>query len=190
MGKELVLAGIGSKCLSLFRVSTRNEELLSRIASPSGVQYNPFMNLGPMRSWRGFWTIAVGGLVLSGAAFTTPVAVPAPSNMEADEEITVKIHARRFEPSHVVLHAGQTTKLIFLNQDVELHAFVPVGLFTGVNLTIGGNGAPEFEEAGFKRVIIPSEGRVEIRFVPGRTGTFPFFCDMPGHEMRATIVVE
>jgi plastocyanin len=76
------------------------------------------------------------------------------------------------------------------NQDAELHAFVPVGLLAGVNFNVGGNGAPEFGPQGFKRVIIPSEGRAEFRFVPDRPGVFPFFCDMPGHEMKATIVVE
>lgn len=102
----------------------------------------------------------------------------------------MKIHARQFEPSTVILHVGQKTVLVFHNRDVELHAFVPVGLLTGVNLTIGGNGAPEFGEQGFKRVIIPSEGQAEIRFVPDRPGRYPYYCDMPGHEMRATIVVE
>ncbi|MES4786212.1 MAG: hypothetical protein C4294_10725, partial [Nitrospiraceae bacterium] len=109
----------------------------------------------------------------------------APSDTEPEEEVLVRIHARQFEPVPVVLHVGRKTKLIFHNQDVELHAFVPVGLFVGVSLNITGNGAPEFGEGGFKRVIIPSEGRAEIRFVPERTGVYPFFCDMPGHEMRA-----
>jgi plastocyanin len=39
-------------------------------------------------------------------------------------------------------------------------------------------------------VIIPSEGRAEFRFVPDRPGLYPYFCDMPGHEMKATIVVQ
>ncbi len=114
----------------------------------------------------------------------------APSNTDPEEAITVTIHSRTFEPDQVKLHAGQKTKLVFYNQDAELHAFVPVGLFTGVHLNVSGNGAPEFGADGFKRVIIPSEGRAEFRFVPEHPGTYPFFCDMPGHEMRATIVVE
>jgi hypothetical protein len=90
----------------------------------------------------------------------------------------------------VQLHAGRKTTLVLRNEDAELHAFVPGSLFAGVNLNISGNGAPEFGEQGFKRVIIPSEGWAEIRFVPDRVGTYPFVCDMPGHEMKATIVVE
>ena len=100
------------------------------------------------------------------------------------------MRARQFEPTMVTLHAGQKTRLVFQNYDAELHAFVPIGLFAGVSLNISGNGAPEFDHEGFKRVIIPSEGRAEILFVPERTGTYPFLCDMPGHEMRATIVVQ
>jgi hypothetical protein len=55
---------------------------------------------------------------------------------------------------------------------------------------VGGNGAPEFGPHGLNRVIIPPEGLVEIQFTPARTGTFSYLCDMPGHEMRAVIVVE
>jgi plastocyanin len=127
-----------------------------------------------------------GGITL---AFP-PVVAFAPAMAEPDEEIMVKIRARQFEPSQLTLHAGRNTKLVFVNLDVELHAFVPVGLFEGLNVSISGNGAPEFTDTGFKRVIIPSDGRAEIRFIPERTGIYPFFCDMPGHEMRATIVVE
>lgn len=112
------------------------------------------------------------------------------SNTDPEEVITVTIHSRTFEPDPVTLHVGQKTKLVFYNQDAELHTFVPVGLFVGVHLNVTGNGAPEFGADGFKRVIIPSEGRAEFRFVPERPGVYPFFCDMPGHEMKATIVVE
>ena len=119
-----------------------------------------------------------------------PVPTLAPSDAEPEQQVIVNIRARSFEPSTVTLRAGQKTKLVFQNHDVELHAFVPVGLFAGVNLNITGNGAPEFGPDGFKRVIIPSEGRAEIRFIPEQPGVFPFFCDMPGHDMKATIVVQ
>lgn len=142
-------------------------------------------------------SLLVGGLALAlllslqGSAEAAPT-VPSlsPSSTAPEEEVIVKIRARQFDPSSVTLHAGQKTKLVFHNQDAELHAFVPIGLFVGVNLNIAGNGAPEFGHDGFKRVIIPSEGRAEIRFVPERTGVYPFFCDMPGHDMKATIVVQ
>lgn len=114
----------------------------------------------------------------------------APSNTDPEERILVTIKARAFEPDRVTLRAGHKTKLVFHNQDAELHAFVPVGLFTGLSINVSGNGAPEFGPDGFKRVLIPSEGRAEFRFVPEKPGVYPFFCDMPGHEMRATIIVE
>lgn len=124
------------------------------------------------------------------ASATPPIPTLSPPDADQEEAVFVKIRARSFEPARVVLHAGRKTILTFHNLDAELHAFVPVGLFTGVNLNLSGNGAPEFGVDGFKRVIIPSDGRAEFRFVPERPGTFPFFCDMPGHEMRATIIVE
>ncbi|MEW6544662.1 MAG: cupredoxin domain-containing protein [Nitrospirota bacterium] len=134
-----------------------------------------------------FWLLTVF-LTPWGPAWAGPTL--APSDTMPEEEVLVKIRARSFEPNRVVLHAGRKTKLIFHNLDAELHAFVPVGLFTGLNLNVSGNGAPEFGPDGFKRVIIPSEGRAEFRFIPLQTGTFPFFCDMPGHDMKAKIVVE
>ena len=138
-----------------------------------------------------FQWVVLGGLLIglsTGMAAAAPTL--APGSPEPDEEIIVKIRARQFEPSTVVLHAGRKTRLVFHNQDVELHAFVPVGLFQGTHLNISGNGAPEFTEEGFKRVIIPSEGHAEFRFVPDRPGSYPFFCDMPGHDMKATIQVQ
>lgn len=120
------------------------------------------------------------------------LAVPtlAQSDHTPEEQVVVTIKARAFEPDKVTLHVGHKTKLVFHNQDAELHAFVPVGLFMGLSVNVSGNGAPEFGPDGFKRVIIPSGGRAEFRFVPEQPGVHPFFCDMPGHEMRATIVVE
>jgi plastocyanin domain-containing protein len=116
-------------------------------------------------------------------------AIVLPAEIEV-EPITVEIHGRAFIPNRVVLHAGQKTVLRFRNHDTELHAIVAKELFLDLNLNVGGNGAPEFGPNGLKRVIIPPEGLVEIRFTPIRTGTFSYLCDMPGHDMQAVIIVE
>ena len=121
-------------------------------------------------------------------AESQPSAVPT-ATAQPEQEILIKIRLRQFDPPTVTLQRGQKTKLVFHNLDSELHAFVPMNLFNGVNLNVSGNGAPEFTDQGFKRVIIPPEGQAEIRFVPDRLGTYPYLCDMPGHEMKASIVV-
>ncbi|MDQ6734318.1 MAG: cupredoxin domain-containing protein [Nitrospirota bacterium] len=108
----------------------------------------------------------------------------------SEDLVLVTMHARQFDPPVIILHTGRKTHLVLRNEDAELHAFVPNKLFLGVNLNVGGNGAPEFGESGFKKVIIPSGGRVDIRFVPEHAGEYQFLCDMPGHEMRGTIRVE
>ncbi|MEK6617571.1 MAG: cupredoxin domain-containing protein [Nitrospirota bacterium] len=137
------------------------------------------------------WLVTAFVLSMTGpVAADTHVSTLAPSDPDPEQQVIVKIRSRSFDPSTVTLRAGQKTKLVFQNYDVELHAFVPVGLFAGVNLNITGNGAPEFGHEGFKRVIIPSDGRAEIRFIPERPCVYPFSCDMPGHEMKATIVVQ
>jgi plastocyanin len=141
----------------------------------------------PLRLCRGC-LLAVGAFMIAGPAAASSTLAPADTTSE--RSIVVTIHARSFDPATVTLQAGQKTRLVFQNEDAELHAFVPAELFKGVNLSIGGNGAPEFTPEGFKRVIIPAAGVAEIRFVPERRGEFPYICDMPGHEMKATILVQ
>jgi len=109
---------------------------------------------------------------------------------QEDVTITVHIRRRQFIPHVVNIRAGQQVRLILKNQDAELHAFVPVDLLTRTHVQVAGNGAPQFGKDGFRRVLIPAQGRAELVFVSRETGTFPFFCDLPGHMMNGTIVVD
>jgi plastocyanin len=133
---------------------------------------------------------------LSGVDLSTPAngnVGQTPSTLPTEvevESITVEIRGRMFIPNHVLLHHDHNTVLRFRNYDTELHTVVAKELFLGVDLNVGGNGAPEFGPDGLKRVIIPPEGLLEIQFTPARTGTFSYLCDMPGHDMQAMIVVE
>ena len=121
-------------------------------------------------------------------ALATPTStLPAEVDVES---ITVDIRGRMFIPNRVLLHHDQETMLRFRNHDTELHTVVAKELFLGGGLNVGGNGAPEFGPDGLKRVIIPPDGLIEIQFTPARTGTFSYLCDMPGHDMKAVIVVE
>lgn len=113
-----------------------------------------------------------------------------PSDPAPEDTAVITIRHRAFEPARVSLRLGRRSRVVVHNTDAELHAFVPVGLLAGVHFQILGNGAPQFDAQGLTRVIIPSQGTAEIRFVPDRAGIFPYFCDMPGHEMSAIIVVE
>lgn len=104
---------------------------------------------------------------------------------------TVEIVAskRTFTPETVTLRLGRSATLIIRNEDEDLHAFVPLLLFQRTNVQVSGNGAPEFNEGGFARVLIPPHGKAELRFIPKTSGTFFYICDLPGHSMRAEIVV-
>lgn len=113
-----------------------------------------------------------------------------PSDTAPEDVAVITIRNRTFEPARSPLQVGRKSRVIVHNTDAELHAFVPVGLLAGLHFHILGDGAPQFDAQGLKRVIIPSQGTAEIRFVPERPGIFPYFCDMPGHQMSATIVVE
>ena len=97
---------------------------------------------------------------------------------------------RTFAPETVTLRVGVPVTLIIRNEDEDLHAFVPLLLFQRTNVQVRGNGAPEFNEAGFARVLIPPHGKAELGFIPKTSGTFFYICDLPGHNMRAEIVVE
>jgi plastocyanin len=125
--------------------------------------------------------------VTNGDVGQAPSALPTDVDVES---ITVDIRGRMFIPNRVLLHHDQETLLRFRNHDTELHTVVAKELFLGVGLNVGGNGAPEFGPDGLKRVIIPPEGLIEFQFTPARTGTFSYLCDMPGHDMKAVIVVE
>jgi plastocyanin len=122
------------------------------------------------------------------AADSPPVL--SPNDVGSEEEVLVRIHGRKFLPPTARVHAGRKTKLVFKNEDAELHAFVPGTLFNGISLSVEGNGAPEFGEEGVRKVIVPGDGVAELRFTLRQPGRYPYICDMPGHEMRAMIVVE
>ena len=118
----------------------------------------------------------------------TPTSLTPTPNLEA-LEVTINIRSREFRPSTLNIPVGQKTRLVLKNSDTELHAFVPVGLLADSHLTVSGNGAPQFAKEGFVRVLLPTRGQTEIEFTPARPGTYPYFCDLPGHVMRGTIVV-
>jgi plastocyanin len=112
------------------------------------------------------------------------------ADVTQEEVTTVLIQARQFRPDRTVLHLGQRTTLVFKNLDAELHTVMPLGLFARMSPLVSGNGALEFEGEGFKRVIIPPDGTAEFHFTPTEPGEYRYVCDMPGHEMKAVIVVE
>ncbi len=102
----------------------------------------------------------------------------------------VTIRARAFNPATVKVPVGREVLLVFENQDVELHAFVPLRVLDDIPLHVDGNGAAQFGDHGLVRVLIPSGGRAEIRFMLQRPGLYDYRCDLPGHQMRAQISVE
>lgn len=113
----------------------------------------------------------------------------APADESQEMVVTIKIRSREFSPHTISLTMGQKTRLVLKNLDTELHAFLPVGLLANSHLNVSGNGAPQFGKEGLVRVLLPTRGQTEIVFIPSRPGTFPYFCDLPGHVMRGTIVV-
>ncbi len=114
----------------------------------------------------------------------------APSKNSPEHTVLISIKTRNFRPDHIRIPLGEKTRLILKNLDSELHAFLPVGLLTNTHINLQGNGAPQFGKSGLVRVLLPSRGHTEIVFVPSKPGTYPFFCDLPGHVMRGNIVVQ
>jgi uncharacterized cupredoxin-like copper-binding protein len=130
-----------------------------------------------------------GALIIFGLLFGLlgpfTVAAEAPS-----VSLEIVASKRAFTPETLTLLKGEPATLSIRNDDEDLHAFVPLLLLQRTNVQVSGNGAPEFNEAGFVRVLIPPHGRVELRFTPKTAGTFHYICDLPGHNMRAQIVVK
>jgi uncharacterized cupredoxin-like copper-binding protein len=103
--------------------------------------------------------------------------------------VEILISKRAFSPEVTTLGRGEPVTLVLRNEDGDLHAFVPLLLFENVNVQVRGNGAPQFTEGGFARVLIPPQGWAEFSFTPKNIGTFFYICDLPGHNMRGEIVV-
>ena len=104
--------------------------------------------------------------------------------------IEIVASKRAFSPETLTLLQGKPVTLVIRNDDEDLHAFVPLLFLQHTNVQVSGNSAPEFNETGFVRVLIPPRGRAELRFTPKTTGVFTYICDLPGHNMRAQIVVK
>ena len=137
--------------------------------------------------------LSIGFLSMLGIIWANPSAVAsslAASDSQRETEVLVQIQTREFRPDRITIRTGEKIRLIFRNEDAELHAFVPVGIFLKTTLNLTGNGAPQFGPDGLLRVLLPSNGQTEILFIAERPGQYPFFCDLPGHVMRGTIVVQ
>jgi len=134
----------------------------------------------------------LANIVLATSIFSawgaTPTSLTPTPNLNA-LEVTIDIRSREFRPQTLNITVGQKTRLVLKNLDTELHAFVPVGLLADSHVAVSGNGAPQFSKEGFVRVLLPTRGQTEIEFTPARPGTYPYFCDLPGHVMHGTIVV-
>ena len=112
------------------------------------------------------------------------------SDPQKPTDIIIDVKTRKFQPDKIILRLGEKIRFILRNKDAELHAFVPVGIFLETTLNVSGNGAPQFGKEGLLRVLLPSTGQTEILFTPEKPGNYPFFCDLPGHVMRGTIIVQ
>ena len=133
-----------------------------------------------MRTARALIGLAIAASLLS--PFTEAAAPSASVEIVASK--------RAFTPETLTVPQGRPVTLVIRNDDEDLHSFVPLLLLQRTNVQVSGNGAPEFSEAGFVRVLIPPHGRAELRFTPKTAGTFHYFCDLPGHNMRAQIIVK
>lgn len=136
----------------------------------------------------GLMNIVMYAISVFPAWSATPTSLSTTPNLEA-LEVSINIRSREFSPDSLTIAVGQKTRLVLKNLDSELHAFVPVGLLADSHVAVSGNGAPQFDNEGFVRVLLPTRGQTEIEFTPVRPGTYPYFCDLPGHVMRGTIVV-
>lgn len=137
------------------------------------------------------WRSALALAFLAGLVVPCALADGLAPSLAVSERASVEIVAskRAFDPPALTLRLGEPVTLVVRNEDEDLHAFVPLLLFLRTNVQIAGNGAPEFNETGFARALIPPHGRIELRFTPKTAGTFSYLCDLPGHLMRGEIVV-
>ncbi len=80
-----------------------------------------------------------------------------------------------FEPVEMTVKAGQIVKFIIENDDGQDHEF-------------------ESDEAGIEEILVPpGRTREAVWRAPKKAGTYPIYCDLPGHResgMEMTVTVE
>lgn len=108
---------------------------------------------------------------------------------DGPQEVRIKIRARAFRPAQVTVRVDSPVRLVFENEDVEIHAFVPEGLFGNVPVQVDGSGAPFYRRGVLVRLLIGGGAQVEVQFTPHRSGLYRYECDMPGHQMFGHILV-
>ena len=115
----------------------------------------------------------IAGALLMSAAIMSGFALYVRANaLQAEREIHITAKKFEFTPDTITLKKGEPVVLVLSSQDRK-HGF---------NLRAFGI-----------RADVNAGGTARIRFVPNKTGTFPFSCDVfcgEGHEdMTGTMVV-
>ncbi len=129
----------------------------------------------------GWWSVLLVPMLLAEVTPAWPTERP--------QEVRIKIRARAFHPAQVTVRVNRPVRLVFENEDVEIHAFVPEGLFGNVPVQIDGSVAPFYQRGSLVRLLIGGGAWAEVRFTPPRPGLFRYECDMPGHQMFGHILV-
>lgn len=107
----------------------------------------------------------------------TTIATPTPTGL--DGEITVKGSEWTLEPDAFETKIGQELTLHFENIGEVAHNLT-VGQFPASERSV----AEQDEEGTFmiKTDTIQSDETTSVTFTPDSTGTFPYWCDVPGHR--------
>jgi uncharacterized cupredoxin-like copper-binding protein len=116
-------------------------------------------------------------LALIGLALATPV--------HAAESVTVVLRDNRFEPSRIVLHAGQTYALLLENRGREMHEFTAPAFLKAATI-------PDkhlLSNAGTD-IVVPSGKSVTIVLTAPGKGQYDLSCaDHDWDGMTGSIVV-
>ena len=120
------------------------------------------------------------GMILVGALAVYRLLPTGPPAGQESQGITLTITSGlRFDgrsPGPVLrVPGGAEVRLTVRNADAVQHDLWIVAV---------GERAPYLQPTfpGAKTGLVPGGGREEIRFVPGRSGTFKYVCTVPGHD--------
>ena len=91
-----------------------------------------------------------------------PTPTPSPTPKAAETEIVVTVKYATFQPSTITVFKDQPVRLIITSTDTS-HTFIIAELGIDVAVPAGQTVIKEFT-------------------VEKQAGTFPFYCDVPGHQ--------
>lgn len=145
-----------------------------------------------MISRSGFILAVLALTVLAGCSRPAPVDVSVNDPGRTKLEVTIQ-DGYHFNPPALTLKAGQPVAIVVYNKQAIIHDFT-VDKIPVKDLQVTSS-YPAQKPTGDQvlHLALPPAGAGKLEFTPTETGSFAFYCSVPGHKeagMQGTLTVQ